>query len=141
MKELISILLFITFALLALLHVYWAFGGKWAFSATLPTDKSGKRVLNPKPIESMIVGIGLLGFGIYYLLHSGLVADFLPASISKILSWLIPGIFLLRAIGDFRYVGFFKKIKPTTFSQVDTFYYSPLCITVSILGLLLVLIK
>jgi len=43
-------------------------------------------------------------------------------------------IFLLRAIGDFNYVGFFKKIKDTNFGKMDSKYYSPLCLVIAIMG-------
>jgi hypothetical protein len=36
--------------------------------------------------------------------------------------------FFARAIGEFRLVGFFKKIRGTTFARRDTLYYSPLCL-------------
>ena len=55
-----------------------------------------------------------------------------------ILTWInvyglkiIAGVFLVRAIGDFRYVGFFKKIKGTIFANLDTKFYTPLCILLS----------
>ncbi len=41
-------------------------------------------------------------------------------------------VFLLRAVGDFRYVGFFKKAGNDVFSRMDTALYSPLCLIFSI---------
>lgn len=35
--------------------------------------------------------------------------------------------FAVRAVGDFRYVGFFKRIRGSRFARMDTLYYSPLC--------------
>ena len=46
-------------------------------------------------------------------------------------------IMLIRAVGDFKYVGFFKKIKGTIFAQNDTHFYSPLCLLISINALYL----
>jgi hypothetical protein len=46
-------------------------------------------------------------------------------------------IFLIRAIGDFRYVGFLKKIKNTKFAKKDTKYYSPLCSLISVLAFII----
>jgi hypothetical protein len=45
-------------------------------------------------------------------------------------------LFILRAIGDFKYLGFFKKIKNTKFGQNDTKYFAPLCLIIGILTLL-----
>jgi hypothetical protein len=47
----------------------------------------------------------------------------------------------LRAIGDFNYVGFFKKIKHTKFGKNDTKYFSPLCLTIGVLTIILELIN
>ncbi|KRE83053.1 hypothetical protein ASG89_13045 [Paenibacillus sp. Soil766] len=45
---------------------------------------------------------------------------------------------VLRAIGDFKYLGFFKKVKHTSFSYYDTRFYSPLCLFLAISFLLTV---
>ncbi|WP_205190355.1 DUF3995 domain-containing protein, partial [Burkholderia sp. LMG 13014] len=41
-------------------------------------------------------------------------------------------IFAVRAVGDFRYVGFFKRIRGSRFARMDTLYYSPLCAALSL---------
>nr|WP_254844256.1 DUF3995 domain-containing protein [Leptospira santarosai] len=46
---------------------------------------------------------------------------------------LLSAMFLFRAIGDFRLVGFFKKIRGTKFAKNDTAFFSPLCLLLSIL--------
>ncbi|MBK7465824.1 MAG: DUF3995 domain-containing protein [Saprospiraceae bacterium] len=46
-------------------------------------------------------------------------------------------LFIVRAIGDFQYVGFFKKIKHSLFAEYDTNYFSPLCLIIGILAILL----
>ncbi|PTT14637.1 DUF3995 domain-containing protein, partial [Flavobacterium sp. HMWF030] len=52
--------------------------------------------------------------------------------------WIIIFIFILRAIGDFNYVGFFKKHRNSEFALKDTKYYSPLCLLIGVLTLLVV---
>jgi len=42
-------------------------------------------------------------------------------------------IFAFRALGDFRYVGFFKRVRGNLFAQRDTWFYSPLCLLLAIL--------
>lgn len=42
--------------------------------------------------------------------------------------WVLGGIFLLRTIGDLKWVGFFKKQKGTLFATWDTMLNSPLCL-------------
>jgi hypothetical protein len=137
----LSILLSIILIGLGLIHFNWVIGGKFGFSESLPTKESGERVLNPKKIDSAIVGIGLTIFGIFYILKSGLMEYNIPAWIMKYGSWIIPIIFLLRAIGEFRYFGFFKSIKKTEFGKLDTKLFSPLCLAIGILGLIIHLVK
>jgi len=43
-------------------------------------------------------------------------------------------VFAARAVGDFKYVGFFKSIKGTTFALWDTRVYSPLNVVVAALA-------
>jgi len=128
------------FIILSILHFHWAFGGKWGFEKALPTNTEGEKVLNPSNFESAIVGIGLLFFSIYYLLKIGIISADLPSWIVDYSGWVISAIFILRAIGDFKYIGFFKKIKSTDFGKLDTKFYSPLCLMLGVIGILLEII-
>lgn len=116
-------------------------GGTFGFAESLPTKENGERVLNPKRIDSAIVGIGLATFGIFYLIKPELIAYTLPEWVLKYASWIIPIIFIIRAIGDFKYVGFFKSIKSTDFGKLDTKLFSPLCLLLATLGIIIQLIK
>jgi hypothetical protein len=40
-------------------------------------------------------------------------------------------IFAARAVGDFRYVGFFKRVRDSRFGRLDSALYSPLCVFLS----------
>jgi Protein of unknown function (DUF3995) len=51
--------------------------------------------------------------------------------------YAIGAIFLLRALGDFKYVGFFKSIKNTEFGRLDTQFYAPLCLYLGISSLII----
>ncbi|MEQ9415293.1 MAG: DUF3995 domain-containing protein [Cyclobacteriaceae bacterium] len=134
-----TLLLSFTFLVLGLVHFNWVVGGKWGWDAALPTKENGKRVLNPRKIDSFIVGVGLVVFGLFYLVRGGLVGvSSIPAWIFEYGSWIIPIIFLLRAVGDFTYVGFFKKIKKTKFGEWDTRLFAPLCLAIAVAGLVLV---
>jgi lipopolysaccharide/colanic/teichoic acid biosynthesis glycosyltransferase len=35
---------------------------------------------------------------------------------------------IARAVGEFKYVGFFKRVRDSKFATLDTFVYSPLCL-------------
>ncbi|WP_345272293.1 DUF3995 domain-containing protein [Flaviramulus aquimarinus] len=137
----LSILLSFVFILLGLIHFNWVIGGKFGFIESLPTKRNGERVLNPKRIDSAIVGIVLIVFGLFYIFKSGLIAYHLPKWIMKYGSWLIPLIFILRAVGEFKYIGFFKSVKKTKFGKLDTKLLSPLCLIIGVMGIIIQLIK
>ncbi|WP_296311736.1 DUF3995 domain-containing protein [Winogradskyella sp. UBA3174] len=79
----LSILLSLTLIGLGMIHFSWVIGGKLGFSKSLPTKENGERVLNPRKIDTAIVGIGLTAFGIFYLFKSGLLEYNLPEWIMK----------------------------------------------------------
>lgn len=136
-----TLLLCIVFFALGVIHLNWVFGGKFGFNASIPTKETGERVLNPKRRDSAIVAVGLLFFSAFYLAKSSIITIELPDWISTYGSYIIPIIFLLRAIGDFRYIGFFKKIKNTPFGKLDSQFYAPLCLGIGIIGLLIEFIE
>jgi hypothetical protein len=133
-----SVILALIFFLLGSIHFYWLFGGKWGLSKALPTKKEGEKALNPPLFATLLVGFVLLFFSIHYGAYIFDIFNFTPPWFYKINAWFIPIIFMLRAIGDFRYVGFFKKIKHTEFAQADSRLFSPLCLFIGISGLILV---
>lgn len=133
MTTILCALLIIIFSLIAILHFYWAAGGSWGATAAVPTNEKGERFLNTGPISSVVVGVGLLGFAFYYMLPV-ISLQILPTGVLKVFGWIIPAIFFIRAIGEFRYVGLFKKLKTSTFAVQDTKYFTPLCLLISALG-------
>lgn len=126
MGSIFSILLVINFGALSFLHMYWAFGGRWGIENAAPVNEAGKKFLNTGVMPSLVVAVGLALFSAYYII--------LPSGVLAIAGWIIPSIFFIRAIGDFRYVGFFKKVKSSTFAELDTKFYSPLCLVIAALG-------
>jgi len=133
----LSILLMTLFMSLAILHFHWAAGGKWALEGTLPQKESGELLFSPGPNACVIVGLGLLVFGLYYGYRAGFLQVQLSIPFMHILKWAIPGLFILRAIGDFRYVGFFKRIKYTQFGRMDSSIFSPISLAIGIAGILI----
>ncbi|WP_177765838.1 DUF3995 domain-containing protein [Flavobacterium sp. I3-2] len=141
MVTIIAVLLISIFSLLASIHFYWAFGGKRWNDSVIPTKKNNAQARMPGIITTLIVAFGLLGFGLVVLLN---IIDFkrslLLESVQLYGLWLIASIFILRAIGEFKYIGFFKKIDQTKFGKNDTRYYSPLCLLIGLLAILLKLL-
>lgn len=133
----ITILLFLIFLSISIIHFYWAFGGKRFSGAVVPTKDDTQPLFVPGAISTFIVAIGLLCFGIFYVIKYGFIKVNLPILINQFGFWFIASIFIVRAIGDFNYVGFFKKYKSSKFAINDTKYYSPLCLLIGILTLIL----
>jgi hypothetical protein len=140
MKVAGSVLLII-FLFLALLHIYWGAGGKWGRAASIPTKKDGKKLIDPGPLACFIVASGLLVFAFFISAKVQLILLNIPGWMLNSALWIIAVVFLLRAIGDFKYIGFFKKITATHFGEMDTKYYSPLCLLIGLSVIILQLIN
>ena len=130
----IALLLVLIFAAIGSIHFYWAMGGKAGLQNATPTNpetEASDKLFEPGPLATIIVGIGLLFFGSLFL-HQ--IIPFLPVPEQ----WINYGIlavaiiFSIRAIGDFKYAGFTKRIRNTDFARMDTRYYSPLCLVIAI---------
>jgi hypothetical protein len=103
------------FAFLALLHFYWAGRGVGANSAAIP-QVDGKPAFKPSRAATAAVGLLLLATSAIVLLQ----VQMLIAGAAAVL--------VMRAIGDFRLVGFFKRERGSRFARLDTLLYSPLCL-------------
>lgn len=132
LKPIFSVITFLVFIVLSNIHIYWFFGGKWAASSAIPKlENSGALLFSPGLTATAIVALGLFFFGLISLCLGGIIGfDH---------EWLtyagmgVATIFGLRAIGDFKYVGFFKRVRNTDFGRLDTRFYSPLCLLLSVM--------
>ena len=144
MIYLLSSVLILIFLLLSAIHVYWAFGGKWGVDVAIPSIEGDKKVFTPGLSATLFVATALFCFAAityYSVFHTDInVSNALKWAIDKGL-WFIAGIFLLRVIGEFKYVGLFKQIKNTQFAKADTKIFIPLCLTISFLALIIKLIN
>ena len=133
----LSLILF----MLSILHFNWATGSKWGFDKVIPTNPEGELIFYPEKKHSLIVGLCLLIFAIFYLLKSKLIP--LSGNISSpyFAGWVISILFILRAIGDFNYIGFFKKITQTKYANIDTMVYTPICSLIGFMGIVIELIS
>ncbi len=102
-------------------------GGRWGLAQVVPTDESGKRILKTSPLACAVVAAGLLCFALYYFSIGLQIRLGLPFGAEQWGIWVLAAVFSLRAVGDFRYTGFFKKVRNTEFGRMDTRWYAPLC--------------
>lgn len=117
----------IIFVAISGIHFYWGFGGKWGGNAAFPTIKSSKPI-RPSKFITIVVAFVFLFFALLFFDKSGLKTVALPAIIKQYGILILAFIFIIRAIGDFKYVGFLKKEKESLFATLDSKYYSPLCL-------------
>ncbi len=128
----------IIFMVLSGIHFYWAMGGRWALATSLPSNPSTQDFLfKPSVMATLVVALGLFLFGLVTLQN----AFNFPLGIEpRYFRWgdlVISFIFLMRAVGDFKFVGFFKRIRETPFGRNDSKFYSPLCLIIAIIGFMI----
>jgi hypothetical protein len=125
---------FLLFTAIALLHIYWAFGGTQGLNAALPEMEGNKKLFKPGKFLTLFVAAGLLLFAIISLSAAVVLSSLIQHNYILYGNVIIGCIFLLRVIGDFKYAGIFKKVKHTAFAKNDTQYYSPLCIFIAVIA-------
>lgn len=137
MDKLVALINFLVFLVLSGIHFYWLLGGRWALNGAVPTDSNGRYLFRPGMFATFVVGTGLLAFGLLNLFF----ARWIPLEIKPTyLRYAIIGvsiIFLIRAIGDFKYIGLTKKYRNTPFAQKDSWFYTPLCMLLALAHLYL----
>lgn len=115
----------VTFLALALWHIYMAL--KSHGEGAVPSV-NGRPLFVPSRRATVAVGIVLVLFAGLVATTAGLLAVGLPRAVTSWLSYGLALGLLLRAVGEFRYVGLFKRVRGTKFAVLDTFVYSPLCL-------------
>ena len=113
-------------------HLYWAAGGISLKDGAIPS-RDGKPVFSPSAMMTASVAIGLFAFAFLLLVATGVIPTPVPATLLRAAAGCLAVVFALRAVGDTRYVGFFKHVKGSPFAKRDTFIYSPLCVLLAVL--------
>jgi hypothetical protein len=114
---------------LALLNLYWAIGGRWGRDAAIPRRSSGERLFEPSKRSTIFVALALLGASSATRLA---VQDGALHHLAGIAVGLLAVAFVARAVGDFRWVGAFKREHDSKFAQLDTRYFVPLCVLLAL---------
>ena len=136
MRAVLSVVLAVSFIALALMHVYWAFGGSVGKAAAVP-HVNGAPTFEPSRGGTLAVAFVLALCALLVLSVAALVALPVPHALLTWLAYALSLGLFLRAVGDFRLVGFFKRVRGSRFAQLDTLVFSPLCLALSV-GVLVV---
>ncbi len=114
-------------AFLSGLHIYWAFGGRWGWGAAIP-QIDGRPAFSPSRLATLVVALALAAAAVLPLVRTGVVPFPVPPWLSQWSAVFLAFIFFIRAVGDFRLVGFFKRVRGTPFAIWHTRLFSPLCL-------------
>lgn len=99
------------------MHLYWVFGGQKGAKAAIPSTGTDL-LFKPSKIGTSIVAI-LLALAAWFVLELGRVV---PIQFFHFFYFygagLLSCLFILRSIGDFKWVGFFKRKKRNGFCKM-----------------------
>src|ERR1051325_2280880 len=115
----LAIVTTLVLASLALLHVFWAAAGRWAMASVIPSE-SGRPTFTPSPAVMLAVAAALAAAAALTLGATGALRAIAPPWFVRIGLGTLAGVFLLRAVGDFRLLGFTKRVRGTAFARMDT---------------------
>lgn len=124
-------MLAVAFCALSLLHVGWALGLRGGKVQVLP-ERDGAPLFQPGPLPTLVVAAVLFLAALIVTQRAGLGRELLPAVLVGPGCWGVSIVLVLRAVGEFRYVGFFKRVRDTAFARMDTMLYSPLALLLGI---------
>jgi hypothetical protein len=122
---------------LSLMHVYWGGGGRSGRTAAVP-GINGQPLFIPSLLATLAVAAALFAAAVIVAGTAGWLGHAVPAAVFRLLTLAISLVFLVRAIGDFKRVGFFQRAGDSVFAYWDLRFYSPLCLFIA--GAALVLI-
>lgn len=127
----LALIVSIIFVVLALWHFRMASLPVSGTSNAVPSI-GGKPLFAPSRMATVAVGVVLLLFAGLVAATSRVVAVGIPQVVLRWLSFGLATALLARAVGEFKYVGLFKRVRGSRFAMLDTFVYSPLCLLLSI---------
>lgn len=131
MGDVVAVVVIVVFAVLASIHVYWALGGRTGSLAAVP-ELHNRPAFVPSSLATFAVAIGLVGCAVLVAASAGLIASTPPVSWVTWLAFALALVLLARAVGDFRLVGFFKRVHGTRFARLDSAVYAPLCLCLAL---------
>lgn len=126
MRSALAIAVCVAFTALSLWHLHMALKGRGSSFAVPSLD--GKPLFVPSRAATLGVAVILTLFAALVAATARLVPVGVSPAVLSWMSYILALGLLLRAVGDFRYVGFFKRVRGSKFATLDTFMYAPLCV-------------
>jgi hypothetical protein len=115
---------------LSALHVYWAIRGVGG-GVGLPEVNGAPAFVPGRPV-TVAVAAALALAALVVLARAGIVLPSVPVWMTRVAAGVLGTVFVLRAIGERKLVGFFKRVRGTRFARWDTWLFSPLCLALGV---------
>jgi hypothetical protein len=129
----------VTYGGLALVHIYWAFGGYWpgrseeTLARTIVGGPPGMRM--PSPLVCLGVALVLIGAAWVVVAASNMVESMVSPGVCRGLAFFGAFILLLRGVGGFFEVRFRPLIRGSRYERLNTVLYSPVSLVLAVLTL------
>jgi hypothetical protein len=134
----------------ALWHFYWAFGGTKGLAVAVPEKPAapgnegtggegtgGGPLFVPSTLSTVIAATAIASIAaLYAAMATGVFNGTAYSRLAALATGVLGLVFIVRAIGDFNHVGFFKRNTGSPFAVADSRYYSPLCLFLGASGLM-----
>ena len=135
--SLVAALLFVILGAVALLHAYWACGGRWPGqdARSLANIVIGTDTL-PGARACTIVAALIALTALWPLIIVRLVVPFWPIGVSWLIGGLLALVFIGRGLAGFT-PAWRRAHSRAPFASLDRRFYSPLCLAIGICYLLL----
>jgi len=140
--NLLYAILFNTSVIIAMagMYFFWFVGGKTGLMyANLKVVKTKGKKHKPNRVLIFLIALMLVGMALICLAQTGSFNDYLGIETVKWGNRFTMIVFLARAIGNFKYVGFTKTFRSSEFANMDTFLISPICLIVASLQFFIVI--
>ena len=131
MPDLLALVVVLAFVGLSVLHLYWALGGRAGEAAAVP-ELNNRPAFAPSARSTLAVAFGLALCAVLVAASAELILSSAPPPWVTWLAFLLALVLVARAVGDFRLVGFFKRVRGTHFARLDTTVYAPLCLVLGV---------
>lgn len=136
LRNVLGAVLVALFVGLGLVHVYWALGGHAGRGAAVPS-LNGQPLFRPSRGGTLFVAAGLFVAALVVSGAAGWLGGAVPQKIFRPLTVALSLVFLLRAVGDGKHVGFFQRGSESAFAYWDLRLFSPLCLFIAAAALVL----
>jgi len=98
----------------------------------LVPEIDGKPVYKPRNTDYLDVASALMLSCVIVAVRGDLMHSPMPETWTQTGTFAVGAVLIARAVGDFRVVGYFKKVRDTPFAEWDTRLFSPVSLMLGI---------